>query len=364
MVLMHKNQKLANDHEQLDSLINSMADGVISLDNNLKVVQYNGAALNILDVNGRVAGRSVTSVLKLVDKNNQPIDLTAVIREVTKATVIRDYILVYDDGSKAALYLSIAPVHPGYGKESIQGYVLVVRDITREKSLEDERDEFISVISHELRTPITIAEGSISNAQYVAAKTDQDKSLVDTLDTAHKQVLFLASMINDLATLSRAERGMLDITIEPINMHNLLMELEKGYKNQAKVKNLKLIVEPDPKLEVLESSALYVEEVLQNFVTNAIKYTDEGSVTVRAYSEKQGVTVTIQDSGIGISKTDQERIFDKFFRSEDYRTRKNNGTGLGLYVTMKLANMLHAKISVESELNQGSTFSIFFPNIK
>lgn len=360
---MHKSAQSNNDHQQLDSLINSMADGVLSLDKNLKIVQYNGAALNILDVNGRVAGRSIANVLKLVDSDNQHVDLASVLRNAKKATIIRDYIVTYSDGSRAALYLSIAPVHPGYGKESIQGYVLVLRDITREKSLEDERDEFISVISHELRTPITIAEGSISNAQYVAKKVSEDPALIDTLETAHKQVLFLASLINDLSTLSRAERGTLDITIEPINMHELLCELEKGYKNQATAKNLKLTVQPDPKLEILRSSALYVEEVLQNFITNAVKYTDEGSVTIHAKNEKNGVVVTIEDTGIGISKNDQDRVFDKFFRSEDYRTRKNNGTGLGLYVTMKLAHLLHADISVQSELNHGSTFTIYFPNL-
>ena len=351
------------DHQQLDSLINSMADGVISLDANLKIREYNGAALNILDVNGRVAGRSITNVMRLVDENNQAVDTTQTIREITKATIIRDYAIVYEDGSKAALYLSIAPVRKGYGKDENQGYVLLVRDITREKSLEDERDEFISVISHELRTPITIAEGSLSNAQYAAEKAGSDKALTETLETAHNQILFLASLINDLSTLSRAERGTLEVIAEPINLHDLIASLEKGYTKQAATKGLILKTELTDNLELLRSSSLYVQEILQNFVTNAIKYTEKGSVTISATSEKRGATVTITDTGIGISKTDQERIFDKFFRSEDYRTRNNNGTGLGLYVTMKLARLLHADIKVTSELNQGSTFTIFFPHL-
>jgi signal transduction histidine kinase len=107
-----------------------------------------------------------------------------------------------------------------------------------------------------------------------------------------------------------------------------------------------------------------VREILQNFITNALKYTEKGSVVVGAKPVKDGVLFTVSDTGIGISKSDQERVFDKFFRSEDFRTRATSGTGLGLYVTMKLARIVHAEVSLESELNHGSTFSIFIPNLQ
>ncbi len=113
----------------------------------------------------------------------------------------------------------------------------------------------------------------------------------------------------------------------------------------------------------LHSGRLYVREILQNFITNAIKYTDKGSVTIAVEQANKGVRFKITDTGIGIGKSDREKIFDKFFRSEDYRTRKTNGTGLGLYVTMKLARLLHAEITVHSQLNKGSTFEIFIPNL-
>jgi signal transduction histidine kinase len=137
-----------------------------------------------------------------------------------------------------------------------------------------------------------------------------------------------------------------------------------GYKEPAKAKNLQLKTELDPHLEVLRTSALYAREILQNFITNAIKYTEAGSVTIGAKPDPKGVRFYVSDTGIGISRSDQEKIFAKFFRSEDYRTRQSNGTGLGLYVTMKLARLLHAEITVESELNHGSTFNIFIPNLE
>lgn len=353
------------EHERLRSLINSMGDGVIATDESTKILFYNGAALNILDLNSEIQNKSLSSVLHLIDKNNQPVDIKALVRGATTSTSTRDYRLKYNDDSAASLYLSIAPVKLGYGQQGMQGYVVLMRDITREKSLEEERDEFISVVSHELRTPIAIAEGNISNAEFIVNKSGNDNSaVIDALHQAHDQITFLAGLINDLSTLSRADRGKLNVEIETINAHELVTELVKNYTPDAEAKGLKLYATLDPTLEALQSSKLYVREVLQNFITNAIKYTEKGSVTIAAKPKDTGICFAITDTGIGISKGDQERVYDKFFRSEDFRTRKSNGTGLGLYVTMKLARLVHAELELKSELNKGSTFSVYFPNLK
>lgn len=352
------------EHERLTSLIGSMADGVLAVDNEIKVVLYNGAALNILDVNASIKGRSLRRVLQLYDKNGQEIEVDKLVLDTKTATSSRDLLLHYADGSQANLYLSIAPVHLGYGASGDSGYVLLLRDITREKSLEEERDEFISVVSHELRTPIAITEGNISNAQYIAEKSGDIKQIQDALKAAHDQVIFLASLVNDLSTLSRAERGVLQVEVAAINPHKLAEDLAESYRKEAAEKGLEIKTELDQHLETLYSSELYVHEILQNFVTNSIKYTETGSITIGAQADPKGVRFSVSDTGIGISKSDQEKVFDKFFRSEDYRTRLNSGTGLGLYVTMKLTRLLHAEITVESELNHGSTFTIFIPNLQ
>ena len=356
----------ALEHERLTSLIASMADGVIATNDDMKVVLYNGAALNILDINDSMQNRALKGLMPLYDENGQAVDVNALVRGTKIPTSSRDYLLHYEDGSSINIYLSIAPVHLGYGSGGggAQGHVLLLRDITREKSLEEERNEFISVVSHELRTPIAITEGNISNAQFMASQSGDIAEIRKALDAAHEQVQFLAGLVNDLSTLSRAERNVLEINVESINPHKLVEELAENYRAEAKAKGLEIKVDLDPHLESLQSSKLYCREILQNFITNAIKYTEKGSVTIGASSAAKGVKFTIHDTGIGISKPDQEKIFDKFFRSEDYRTRKNNGTGLGLYVTMKLARLLHAEISVDSQLNHGSTFTIFMPNLQ
>ena len=352
------------ERERLKSLINSMADGVIAVDSHMKVVISNGAAQNILDSNSTLVGSRLSTIFRPLDKTSQPIDIEALVAATKLPESRRDLLIAYTDGSKSNLYLSIAPVHLGYGKRGMHGYVLLLRDITREKSLEEERDEFISVVSHELRTPIAISEGNISNAQFVAEKTGDIEQVKKALEAAHNQILFLSGMVNDLATLSRAERGKLVVELSDIKVADLMKSLHATYAPDAEAKGLHLITSTEAPGLMLRSCELYVKEVLQNFITNAIKYSEAGTITISAFEHKKGILFKVKDNGIGISKSDQERVFDKFFRSEDFRTRKNNGTGLGLYVTVKLARLIKAEIELESELNKGSTFSIYVPNLQ
>lgn len=351
------------ERERLLSLINSMGDGVIALDTTLHVVVYNGAALNILDSNTTLEGKKLKGLVELIDKDKHPVDLAEVVRSTKITTNSRDYTIKYRDGTQANLYLSIAPVHLGYGKAGSEGYVLVLRDITREKSLEDERDEFISVVSHELRTPIAISEGNISNALFVANSTDAAPEISKALQAAYDQILFLADMINDLSMLSRAERGTLNVEVERIDVEELVKDLQQVYQPQADTKGLQFYVHIGKHVNVLYSSKLYVREILQNFITNALKYTESGSVTLKVAATKHGVEFSVADTGIGISKSDQAKVFDKFFRSEAYRTRQTTGTGLGLYVTKKLARLIEADLKLESAVGKGTKFTICVPSV-
>lgn len=353
------------ERQRLISLINTMADAVVAIDQEQRIVLSNAAALDILDSNSQLDGKLLTNVLAPKDASNNPVDVSAVVRECKTQYATRDWKLYYSDEDSVSLYVSIAAVQVGFGEGSNSGWVIVLRDITREKSLEEERDEFISVVSHELRTPIAITEGNIGNAEYVFQKSGlQSPEIGQALKEAHDQVNFLSGMINDLATLSRAERGKLQVEIESINPHEFCEVLARNYQTSAAAKNLRLNLDLDPSLELLQTSKLYLREILQNFITNAIKYTQKGSVTLAARNIANGIEFSVIDTGIGISKSDQRRIFDKFFRSEDFHTRAENGTGLGLYVTMKLTRLIHAQIRLESSPGNGSTFILSVPNLR
>ncbi len=347
-----------SERGQLVTILNSMSVGIMSVKEDGTIRLYNAALLALLDTNDSITGKKVSEVFQTVSSADKtPVDLMNIAPK-TYMTRNEDLLLQYTDGEQIRLGVTINPVHGPHSQ--LQGYIYIVEDITKQKSLEEERDEFISVISHELRTPITIVEGSVSNAQLLLSRGAEPSILKKTFDEAHSQVVYLANMVNDLGTLSRAERGVGD-ELTPIDIDALAADLHNKYEPRARERKLHLNLDVVGHIGTVNSSRLYLEEVLQNFITNSIKYTQEGSVTLHIRKTGEGILFAVKDTGIGISKADQRRIFEKFYRSEDYRTRETSGTGLGLYVVQKLAHKLGVTIEVTSRLNHGSTFSFTLP---
>lgn len=345
---------------RMNTLINNLADAVININNEGKVEVYNAASLNLLNTNVGLNNQLIDDVITVHDQSGEQVKLFEIAKKA-RGVKIRDDLLLGIDDEIIRLEVTISPVRSSYsrskGSSSADGYILILRDITKAKSLEEERDEFISVVSHELRTPITVVEGTLSNIQLMVKQGKTPPGTLErSLADAHDQIMFLSRMVNDLSTLSRAERGVAD-TPESIDVKAMIDSLFKEYSPQADKKKLHFNIDTVGKLGTVTASHLYLRELLQNMITNAIKYTKEGSVTLRAVRSGHHIEFEVKDTGIGISKSDQAKIFNKFYRSEDYRTRETGGTGLGLYVAAKLAKKLGTSIEVKSRLNHGSTFS-------
>lgn len=354
----HKKEVLQRD--RLLTLVNNLTDAILGVDEYGKVQFYNAALLNIIDSNSLPTGQSVEQLLQLYDPEEKLTSLTTILQGLTHVKVLDDYRLKIGD-EFIRLELTYVPIRGGSSTIDNQNFMLILRDVTKEKSLEEERDEFISVVSHELRTPIAIAEGAIDNANLIFKNDTHHPELVEeSIATAHEQIIFLAKMTNDLSTLSRAERGIADAP-EDIDLTDLGNNLHKEYQPEATKKGLKFNLSLVGKLGSVSASRLYLHELLQNFITNSIKYTKKGHVELKIERKKDRVYFSVTDTGIGISYSDQKKIFHKFYRSEDYRTRETSGTGLGLYVSKKLSKKLDTEIDVKSRLNHGSTFSFSLP---
>lgn len=352
-------------HNRIETIINNLTDATLSTDAKGIVRLYNAASLSLLDTNDSLNGIAINDLLNLEDKEGKKVKLFEEVR-TSKVTIRRDDLTyIYSDGERIRLEITYAPIRSSYSRskhaETHEGYIIIMRDVTKAKSLEEERDEFISVVSHELRTPITIVEGTISNLQVMMQHPDSTPEMLnDAMEMAHDKITYLARMVNDLSTLSRAERGVAD-NPEDIDIRELANKLHEQYNKEATDKGLHFNLDLGATLGQVTTSRLYLEEMLQNFITNAIKYTKKGSV-VLTVRQKQGIVkFSVKDTGIGISKSDQAKVFQKFYRSEDYRTRETSGTGLGLYVAAKLAHKLGVKIDLVSRLNHGSTFSFTLP---
>lgn len=362
--LLSRREKEAMQQNKIISIVNTLSVAVLSADNDGVIDLYNASSLNLLDTNTGLNGKSIDDVLKLHTTDGSTIRFFDAFTTL-RGTVVRDDLAVTINDEVILLEITCSPTRTNFNKTQNStkqdGFIIILRDITKSKSLAEERDEFISVVSHELRTPITIAEGTLSNTLLMIRRDDMSKEATEkSVVTAHDQILFLSKMVNDLSTLSRAERTASDAP-EVIHIRHLVDDLYHEYAPQAESHGLVLNLDLTPHLGYVTVNPLYLKELLQNFVTNSLKYTKEGSITLRVQRKESTVVFDVRDTGIGISKSDQDKIFRKFYQSEDYRTRETGGTGLGLYVCAKLAKKLGAKITVTSRLNHGSSFSFELP---
>ncbi len=357
------NESLQRD--QVATIVNNLTDAILSVNTNGIVQVYNAASLSLLDTNINLNGKNIDNLLNLSTKDGNEISIIEELRR-SKSVVQRDDLYyTFSDGEKIRLDFICAPIRTSYNfrikKNSLDGYVLILRDITKTKNVEEERDEFISVISHELRTPITITEGTVSNIQEMMDHPNATKSMLkDSIQVAHEQIMYLSNIVNDLGTLSKAERGV-DKDPEVVDIADLANDIIKKFQDYADKKKILISLIIDKDVDSIFTSYQYLHDLLQNIVNNAIKYTKKGEVSLTISKHDNDITFAIKDTGIGISKTDRLKIFDRFYRSEDYRTRETGGTGLGLYVASRLAEQIGTKINLDSQINKGSTFSFTLP---
>ena len=349
------------EHTRLMSLVNSIADAVVATDNNGKISMYNAAALDLFNTNQDLNGADIRKLLQLNDESGVAVDIIAEAAEA-KGPMVRDDIhMSAADNSRIDLYMSISQVYSKSTSKSTDGYIILLRDITKQKTLEEQRDEFISVASHELRTPIAIAEANISTALMPKFSKQLTKEGRNLLNQAHENVVFLSTLINDLHVLAQAEQGRLNLDTEEIDPRAFLQQFGDNYRKQAEEKDIEFEITIDDDTPNLTTSQDGLKEILQNFMTNAIKYTESGKVCLFARPEGDMVVFGVADTGIGISEADQKHVFEKFYRSEDYRTRQSGGTGLGLYIIKRLAERMGGEVWFESQLNKGSTFYCSVP---
>lgn len=355
--LIEAQKNIIHEHEKVLAIINSIREAIVSVDIKGNIELYNSVALDFFDTNASLIGKNINNILKLTTLDGKTFNLKKVLVK-NKSLFSRNDLSFNLGEEKIRVEIELVAVSDVFlTKERLKDkkYILMIRDITKQKTLDEERDEFISVVSHELRTPVTIAEGAISNLSLAIEKDMPKQVLSKNADITYEQVKFLATMINDLSTLSRAERGVGDKFVE-LNIKDLGQKILEKYHKNADEKGLNLELVMDNNLPSIKTSELYLEELLQNLITNALKYTKEGEIKISITNNEKNIRFMVEDTGIGISKSDQKKIFDKFYRSEDYRTRETGGTGLGLYVSSKLADKLDTKIELSSKLNHGSKF--------
>ena len=345
---------MESERNRLNSVLSHMSDGVVATDRRGKVITINDMALSLLGISKEAAiGQNILNLLDI----EKDYTLRKIL-ESTEELLIERNESNYGDNKIIRVEFSMIRRESGF----ISGLVAVMHDVTEQEQNERDRREFVSNVSHELRTPLTSMRSYIETLSE-GAWQDQEiapRFLKITLDETDRMI----RMINDLLDLSRMDNDNLKLNIEMVNFNELvnfvldrfdviIANSEKKYRIVREFTQRPLFVEVDTDRMI---------QVIDNIMNNAIKYSpDGGKITVRLMETHNNVILSITDQGLGIPKKDISRIFERFYRVDKARARKQGGTGLGLAISKEVVKALGGTIWATSIENYGSTFYISLP---
>jgi signal transduction histidine kinase len=353
------------EREQLSSLIDSLTVAVIAADRAGNILFYNNTAKKYL-VPRDPNTPNKPKMVNIFNEKNSILNIIQLAEgQKNEKIQIKDVHILSKEHKKLNLNIDVSPIK-SKNTDDQAGFIVIIRDVTKEKSLEQERDEFIAVISSEIRSPIAGTEGALSLLLNPKLTQGLDSKVIDRLNYAYQSIEYLSNLTNQISILSQAEQDLIKISFENFDINKMVNELKHYFEPRAKEKRLSLNLRVSLGISEIRSNKVYVNEILKNFLSNAIKFTNSGSVSfeVAKASKEDEIIFKVQDTGVGIDTTDQDNIFLKYFKVEDFNSKDTSGTGLGLYLSAKLAGYIDGKIWCQSELNKGSTFFLKIPNIK
>lgn len=262
------------------------------------------------------------------------------------------------DGTRYYAHLSISPVCSHTGE--IEFFVSVQKDVTKFKELDKAREDFISLASHQLRTPLSSTKWLCEIL--INEGADLNKDRIEMLATLQELNERMIKLINSLLSISKIESGEVKTKPETVDMNSLVLEASDELTRDVQLKRIKLKKELSALMPNFFADKKLMREVLMNLIGNAVKYTPMGgTVALQTYNESDNVIFKVADNGIGIPKKQQSRVFERFFRAENAARTDPNGTGLGLYLAKLILDISGGSISFESSESSGTTFWVKFP---
>ena len=359
---INKEKKLASkEKDKIEAILYSIGDGVFVVDNNYKVIVFNKAAADISGFSPKeVIGKRYNQVLKFTYEENEK----AISEFITKAMTTGEIskisnhaLLIKKDGSKIPVADSAAPIKNKKGE--IVGCVVVFQDVTKGREIDRAKSVFISLASHQLRTPLTGIKwfvGLLLGGR-AGEVSKRQKDFLQQIFTSNERMI---KLVSDLLDVSRIETGRkFNIELKPTDMVALIKSIVDEQKPLIQKK--KIVVNLSSKLPrqlKLSVDKDKIRQVFQNLISNAVKYSKDKGLVEIGYEQKkkEEVIFYVKDDGLGIPKEQQKRVFEKFFRADNVITPYTGGTGLGLYIAKAIAEAHGGRIWFESEQNKGTTF--------
>ena len=363
--LAHKLEMLADEQRGIrkrieeekfnfEAILTSMAEGVLVTDNEHRIRLVNSSFCRQFQTRSDLRGQSVLSAVR-----------EASVEELIRATL-------ESGGPQAA---DISPPHLPQShfaatavplrdeQGGVSGVVCVFHDISRLRQLEDVRREFVANVSHELRTPLSIFHGYLENLldNLQMPRTEME----DILGIMRKHSLRLNALLEDLLTIARLESRREKLDPVEIQPGPFFHEILKDWRLKLAGRNITATVEADPGLPPLVADVFRMEQVLNNLLENAIKFTPEGGcITISATIADSQMVIRIADTGVGIPPADLPHLFEQFYRVEKARSRETGGTGLGLSIVKHIVALHGGSVEAESVLGKGSIFILRLPLVR
>jgi PAS domain S-box-containing protein len=354
----------------LSAIINNLADGLLVTDTRGKISHWNpalSAMFNLEQIN--LLERDCQDIF-----SHEVAELVTITKEYPAEVFTAEVELVGNRFGKAVATAILKDSTSKDLDDTCIGSVILIRDITIEKEVDQVKTDFISTVSHELRTPLTsilgfakIVNKKLADTIFPKVQSEEPKTqrairqVAQNIDIMVSEGERLTKLINDVLDIAKMEAGKVDWNMQYFLAHELIERAASATFALFEQKRLEMILDVREDLPKILGDRDRLLQVVINLISNAIKFTDEGSVTCRASCTDNEITISVIDTGIGIPEVDQPKIFEKFKQVGNPLTDKPKGTGLGLSICQQIVKHHGGKIWVESELGQGSSFSFTLP---
>ncbi len=355
-------QQVNAQKQRLDAILESTADGVVIMDGAHRIVLWNQALNNLTGLSPSVAvGRVFEDMVNLADKRAGSTLIEAEANGWPLVGSSHPLFVEGDisrtDGRQVSVEITFAPIFDRDAR--LVNIVANVRDITRFREADRMKSTFVSVVSHELKTPVALIKGYASTLQRTDAHWDA-KTVSDSLKVIEDESDRLGELIDNLLDASRAQAGSFKVVRVELDIDQLVTDAVARFRPQAP--RHRLVAEVPADLPLVYADHARITQVLSNLLSNAVKYSpDGGDVRVSSRVAPSEVIISVSDPGPGIPESDQPQLFSRFHRLENALTRRTPGTGLGLYLSKSIVEAHGGRIWVESDGQHGSTFRFSLP---
>lgn len=354
-------QDIANEKSRMRKLINRLSDGVMATDRDKRVVLANPAFRRMVCYQEDVAiGRPAGEVLRS-EQLEQLIDRTLAMPEEDFLELAEEWSPSRESGNPELVYSSrCLPFRDRLGRNV--GAILVLHDITAMKRLDQVRSDFVSMVAHEVRSPLNSILAQIKVLSDGLAGPVSPKQS-EILGRVSARIQGLVDLSSELLDLARIESGLILQEKEKLDLAEILREQSEFHRPRAESRSISLqLIEGGP-LKPVIANRRNVEEIVSNLLGNAVNYSPDGARIELSWAvENDYVRLSVKDTGFGISPEDQQRIFAPFYRVKDEKTRMIVGTGLGLAIVKRIVEAHDGWLRVESEVGRGSTFHVYLPS--